>query len=536
MNLRLSGKRLIQTTLAILALACLVQTTGWAESYTGGKEEKKKDGRKGSGRRSSLPSRLSDSHFAVVQDRWRLQLPAWDRYPREGSLLDPYNQNVLKGDFPVINDDIFFVLTLVSDTKADFTNKEQGQLDDDALTVDEKFFASFELFRGKTVFKPKDWSFKLTSAFDINLQKPNGNSENDELQGDVAVQEAFVEKKLFDVGPYFDSTSFRAGRQAFLSDFRGFIFNDATQGGLLFGNLQSNRIQWNFGTFFQQEKDAVSGFNEFESRNQSVIIANFFYQDLIWEGFLSEVSFHYNRDRKTGNDLDAYLIGFAGDGHIGRYEVAPPFYYAFGEQENNFLAGQNIDISAWLLALEVSLPHDWLEWRASFAYASGDDNPNDGDAEGFDGIFDNPNFAGNGFSFWVANALNVNGLGLVNGNSFYPNLRGKGAQASNYVNPGIVIGNLGLDAKFTPKTIAFFNLNYFAFAETEPVEARFGVNNVGSSIGFEYSAAVQYRPFLNENVIFTVSASALHPGDGLEDLTGNDDMMYSIFVALTLVY
>ena len=132
--------------------------------------------------------------------------------------------------------------------------------------------------------------------------------------------------------------------------------------------------------------------------------------------------------------------------------------------------------------------------------------------------------------------MNVNGLGLVNGNSFYPNLRGKGAQASNYVNPGIVIGNLGLDAKFTPKTIAFFNLNYFAFAETEPVEARFGVNNVGSSIGFEYSAAVQYRPFLNENVIFTVSASALHPGDGLEDLTGNDDMMYSIFVALTLVY
>src|SRR6185436_16298162 len=58
-------------------------------------------------------------------DRWRLEFPVWQRYPPElqgdypyvsGRKLDPYNQNVLKGDFPAIGQDIFVVLTAVSET------------------------------------------------------------------------------------------------------------------------------------------------------------------------------------------------------------------------------------------------------------------------------------------------------------------------------------------------------------------------------------------------------------------------------------
>src|SRR5438105_3561595 len=53
------------------------------------------------------------SHFVPVEDRWRIGFPAWDRYDKGHPLLDdypyvqghwwdPFNQNVLKGDYPLI--------------------------------------------------------------------------------------------------------------------------------------------------------------------------------------------------------------------------------------------------------------------------------------------------------------------------------------------------------------------------------------------------------------------------------------------------
>ena len=48
--------------------------------------------------------------FVRVRDRWRIGFPAWQRYPPElpgeypyvrGRGLDPYDQNVLKGDLPI---------------------------------------------------------------------------------------------------------------------------------------------------------------------------------------------------------------------------------------------------------------------------------------------------------------------------------------------------------------------------------------------------------------------------------------------------
>ena len=50
---------------------------------------------------------------------------------------------------------------------------------------------------------------------------------------------------------------------------------------------------------------------------------------------------------------------------------------------------------------EVSMDLDWLRPRLSGFWASGDRNPQDRFARGFDMIFDNPNFAGGGFSYFV---------------------------------------------------------------------------------------------------------------------------------------
>src|SRR5215471_10985164 len=52
------------------------------------------------------------SHFIPMEDRWRMGFPEWDRYDqghplgkdhpyKTGRWWDPYNQNVLKGDYPI---------------------------------------------------------------------------------------------------------------------------------------------------------------------------------------------------------------------------------------------------------------------------------------------------------------------------------------------------------------------------------------------------------------------------------------------------
>ena len=63
--------------------------------------------------------------FQAVPDRWRVGLPRWKRIadttgtdsPYEpGRLTDPYAQNVLKGDYPILGQNVFFVFTAISDT------------------------------------------------------------------------------------------------------------------------------------------------------------------------------------------------------------------------------------------------------------------------------------------------------------------------------------------------------------------------------------------------------------------------------------
>src|SRR5262249_15658587 len=60
-----------------------------------------------------------------IEDRWRLGFPQWDRYGKghppagdypyvEGHWWDPFNQNVLKGDYPIIGQHTFLEITATS--------------------------------------------------------------------------------------------------------------------------------------------------------------------------------------------------------------------------------------------------------------------------------------------------------------------------------------------------------------------------------------------------------------------------------------
>ena len=506
-------------------------------------------------------------------DRWRVTFPEYDRYGdrgargrdipfKRGRWWDPYNQSVIKGDYPIKGDKLFMILTAVSSTNIE---QRRAPTPSDVSSVDpasaeffgrpEQFAASetvqfsFELFHGDTTFKPRDWAIKFSPTFSIpnyldarengvvNIDVRRGTNRTD---WHASFEEAFGEVKLADLNANYDFVSLRAGIQPFISDFRGFIFSDNNLGARVFGAFDNNRYQFNGAYFSMLEKDTNSGLNRFDTRHQNVYIANFFRQDFIRKGYTIQGSFHYNDDRRTVEfDRNGFLVrpalvgdvrphavkvgylGISGDGHLGRLNLSNAYYFAFGHDERNPIAGRRVEVRSNMAAVEASVDRDYLRFKSSFFWAQGDGNPTDERASGFDAIFDDPNFVGGQFSFWVRNGIRLTqtGVGLVQPNSLLPSLRSSKIQGqANFVNPGIFVYNAGLDVEVTQRAKAVINVNYLRFHRTEPLELLLFQNRIRHDIGWDYSLGVAYRPFLINNFTLTFGASTLQTGRGFRDI------------------
>jgi hypothetical protein len=508
-----------------------------------------------------------------ARDRWRIGFPEYERYGDRGARgrdipftrgrwWDPYNQSVLKGDYPIKGNELFMILSAVSTTVVEQRRAPtpSGVNSDDPgsgeffgqpeqFAANETLQLSFELFHGDSTFKPRDWAIKFSPTFSIpnylnarelgvvNIDVRRGTSRTDTH---VSFEEAFGELKLWDVNANYDFVSVRAGIQPFVSDFRGFIFSDNNLGLRFFGAADNNRIQFNAAYFSMLEKDTNSGLNRFDTRHQNVYIANIFRQDFIRKGYTIQGSLHYNDDRRgVEYDRNGFLVrpaligdvrphaikvgylGLAGDGHLGKLNLSHAYYYAFGSDDRNPIAGQRVRVKSNMAAVEASVDRDYLRFKGSFFFAQGDSNPTDNRATGFDAIFDDPNFVGGQFSFWNRNGIRLTqtGVGLVQPNSVLPSLRSSKTQGqANFVNPGIFIYNAGVDVELTQRIKTVFNVNYLRFHRTEPLEYVLFQNRIRHDIGFDYSLGVAYRPFLINNVTLTFGASTLQTGRGFRDI------------------
>ncbi len=525
--------------------------------------------------------------FVPVPDRWKLRLPEWRRYQNQDGEypyvqnrgFDPYDQNVLKGDLPVIGDDIFMVLTAVSETPIEYRVLPTPSGVSAEAPGSESFFGngsqyallpsaifSFELFKGSTAFKPRDWAFRVTPHFNLNyvgLRERNALNASPEAgpvrrRQHLALQEAFGEVKVADIGPNYDFVSVRAGIQPFNSDFRGFLFRDTNLGVRAFGNWGRNRNQWNLAFFDQLEKETNSELNLLERRDQRVLIANYYRQDFLTEGYTISPSFHASfddgeefffdangflaRPSPIGlikpHQVHAYYAGLGGDGHWGRLNITHQFYQAFGRDDFNGISGQPVDINAQFAAVELSVDRDWYRPRLGVVYASGDDDPDDRRAKGFDAIVDNPNIAGGPFSFWARQGLRLTqtAVGLDGRGSVLPALRSSKSEGqANFVNPGVLMINGGLDAELTTKLRLITNVNLLRFQRTETLQRLLFQGEIDRAIGIDVGGGFQYRPALNDNLVVTAGVSALLPGTGFKQVFA-DKVLYSPFLVLTLMY
>jgi hypothetical protein len=543
-----------------------------------------------------------DVHFIPMPDRWRGGYPAWDRYgpdhgvfcggdPFEedapyarGAWYNPYRQNLFKGDYPIVGQHTFLNISATAFYSFEFrqvptpttpfesTNdpfQEEFFGDPDQFFIRNDYRFAVDLTHGDAGFKPADWRIRFAPVLNLNyldveelgIVNPDVRAGTTRYRNFLALEEAFVETKIADTSPNYDFTSARIGSQQFVSDFRGFIFADINLGARLFGTRHANRDQFNVAYFDQLEKETNSELNRLRGRPQDVLIANYFRQDFIWPGYTTQFSLHYNQDNGEGlvfdrNDflvrpdpagvftphrVDAVYFGWAGDGHINRFNVNHALYLVTGHDSLNPLAGQPIDVFAQMAALELSYDRDWIRFRTSGFYSSGDENIFDDRGEGFDAIMDAPAFAGGKFSYWNRQAIRLNGVNLVDRFSLVPHLRSSKIQGqTNFVNPGLMLGNFGFDLELTPRLRSINNLNMLWFDRTQVLEQFVFQSGIDKHIGTDVSSGLEYRPLLNDNLVVQAGVSSLIPGRGFEELFGflsqDVDNLFAGFVEVAATY
>src|SRR5882724_9662251 len=208
-------------------------------------------------------------------NRWFIGFGRWKRYADPSTetpyqsdlhLWHPYLQSKLKGDAPIIDQDIFLNITAEdffqfearklptpSGVSAARPNSSEffGLSDQEFWSND--FSIGIDLFKGETAFKPIDWALRVLGVYNhnyldveernvVNPNPQNGTTREKEF---YSLQEAFGEIHLRDLSNNYDFISVRAGIQPFVSDFRGFIFNDPNPGVRIFGNYDNTRWQYN---------------------------------------------------------------------------------------------------------------------------------------------------------------------------------------------------------------------------------------------------------------------------------------------------
>ncbi len=517
---------------------------------------------------------------APVPDRWRL-LETLKLLPERW--YDPYHQNALKGDKPLLGEHGFLSLSLISDTVYEprrlptpvgpQSTSQGGSVDifggGRQWVGSQSIVFSAVFIEGDTTFKPPEYEIHFTPVYnltDVHAQEsrllqidPRGGDTRDDQH--LGVQELFVDKHLRNVSSRYDFDSVRVGIQPFSSDFRGFLFQDNQLALRVFGTRANNRVQYNLAWIRRLEKDTNSGLNDLGAplRNDDLYVANVYLQDAPVLGHTSQLIVAHNRNRETelfyddngflarplsfGNErprtYQVTYLGYNGDGHFGRVNLTSSLYSALGRESAGPFRDSPGRIKAGFAAAEASMDFDWTRVRLTGLWGSGENDPFDDEANGYDAVFENPIIAGADTSFWIRQPVPLIGGGVVAlsaRNGVLNSLRhSKEHGQSNFTNPGIQLGGLGADFDLLPQLRVSLNANHLAFDRTAVLEVARNQGGISREIGWDLSTALNWRPFMQQSIVLRLSGAVLLPGEGFKQLYP-DTTPYSVLGNLILAY
>jgi hypothetical protein len=502
---------------------------------------------------------------SAVPDRWRLV----EELGRPVTFGNPYAaSNPLKGDRPTFGGDGFTNLSVTSNTLLEprlipsTSPLPSGTMPGATrtLTRDEMFLSqtvSFDaaVYRGDTVFRPPDWQWRFNPA--INYSTTRAGGENP-ANGVFAIQGLSFEKHLRDVSSRYDFDSVRVGIQPFTSDFRGFLLSDQPLAMRFFGTRDDNVFQYNLALISRVPKDRVR-LNDVGRGipNNQIALGNLYWQDLFVSGVTSEFILALNRNRAVGprqlfaadgtaegpavkapHDYDVAYLGYGLDGHFGRLNATAVVYGLGGRERTGTFVNESTQVRGLFAADELSVDFDWRRVRLSMLHSSGDGNPYDRRAQGFDTLTSGAIFAGSDSSFFFHQRLALAGgtFDLKSRDGLLPSLRAAGNSGdSNFSNPGLDLLGLGLDLSLTPQLSVSLDANQLWFDKTGALDALLNQTAIPKRLGAEVTLDAIWRPFATQNMILRLSGSQMVRGPGYRAIYGGSNP-FSVFALLILNY
>ncbi|WP_143156439.1 hypothetical protein [Desulfacinum infernum] len=248
-------------------------------------------------------------------------------------------------------------------------------------------------------------------------------------------------------------------------------------------------------------------------------------------------------------DIDSHHVAAYYTGKFGPFELMLEGAYQFGSADNTGLSeygkAEDYDISAYALAADLAVElKDWFGFsvkpHVGVMYTSGDDDPDDDELNGYNGIENAQRFS----NYWGGENTIIGDTNLVLGTALYgylPELYGNGTPVftgglQNFAgqgngrgdNPGLTMLSVGVT--ITPKRFIIYrtNVNNFWWNEDvlvqnvvtpgNPLTRETNFTKVKSGfVGTEWDNELTVA--LHKNMFIKGQASFFFPGDVIEDVT-----------------
>ena len=400
------------------------------------------------------------------------------------------------------------------------------------------FFVRNEFRMGwKGVGQDGKWGFKFILENDIHMTKKNGDRNNYGNGPDQPFASAFsVERQTF--WYKFGDVRFSAG-----TDIQ---FLDIKTGGLVYGDDHpflaldggDKTLNWKLFMLLIEDSDTQ--------------VVKAVARDSDWYAYCGKVNYTFDTGdngkftltpfvalsdmRKAAQGFGnshAYYYGLGGHGSIGMIKPAFELVGVTGDITNADTDGSDIDIQSYaaFASLTLALSPEFNPYIGAY-WVQGDDDPGDGDADGFVGITNitryTPTFGMEGgimyehlFKFGAPLYGLVPERAGASKRYIYGGIGGGG----NGENPGLQYYGIGAKGKLEGNNSYKVQVAYMQYDEEDAL----GLDD--DEIGWVFDGQIKHT--FSKNFYATYTFSCLNPGDGVEEVAGgNDDLAVNTNIEL----